>query len=55
MFGDGQFISATPDFSRVIQVSRDAWRYLGWLVPDEAGALIRLPAQTFGPLPEYDG
>jgi hypothetical protein len=33
----------------MIQVSGDAWRWLGWLAPD---AVARYPAEIFGHLPE---
>jgi WD40 repeat protein len=55
LLSDGEFASLTPDGSRVIQVSRGAWRDLGWLMPDATGALTRYPAEAFGPLPEYTG
>lgn len=55
LLGDGEFAVLAPDGSRAIQVSREAWRDLGWLVPDATGALTRYPAETFGPLPEYPG
>jgi hypothetical protein len=29
----------------------EAWRDLAWLIPDATEALIRYPAETFGPLP----
>lgn len=30
----------------------EAWRYLGWIVPEAGSGLPeRLPAETFGPLP----
>jgi len=53
--GDGHFASLTADGQRIIQVSPEAWRDLGWLVPDPTGALTRYPAELFGPLPEYAG
>jgi hypothetical protein len=55
LLGNGEFVSLTPDGQRVIQVSPEAWRDLGWLVPDATGALTRYPAEVFGPLPEYRG
>jgi hypothetical protein len=53
MLGQSEFVSMTPDRKRIIQVSPGAWRDLGWLVRDATGALIRYPAEMFGPLPEY--
>jgi hypothetical protein len=47
----GGFASLTTDGSGIIEVSNEAWRDLAWLVPDATGALIRYPAETFGPLP----
>jgi hypothetical protein len=55
MLGDGEFASLKPDGQHIIQVSPEAWRDLGWLVPDASGALTRYPAEVFGPLPEYTG
>ena len=55
MLGDGEFVSLSPDGQRVIQASREAWRALGWLAPDDAGVLTRYPAEVFGRLPEYGG
>ena len=53
MLGASEFVSMTPDGKRIIQVSPDAWRDLGWLVPAATGVLTRYPAEIFGPLPEY--
>ena len=55
LLGDGHFASLTADGQRIIQVSPEAWRDLGWLVPDPTGALTRYPVELFGPLPEYAG
>jgi WD domain, G-beta repeat len=55
LLGNGEFAVLAPGGSCAIQVSREAWRDLGWLVPDETGALTRYPAEAFGPLPEYTG
>jgi WD40 repeat protein/nucleoside phosphorylase len=33
---------------RLLHASGEMWRHLAWLVPDEAGALQRLPLETFG-------
>ena len=51
LFWDGAFASRDPAGNRVIQVSGDAWRYLGWIAADPVHGLIRYPAETFGPLP----
>jgi WD40 repeat protein len=51
-FSDGSRASLDLAGNRIIQVSGDAWRWLGWLAPDAAGALTRYPAEVFGPLPE---
>jgi hypothetical protein len=53
--GNGEFASVTPEGRRIIQVSPEAWRGLGWLVPEATGALTRCPAEGFGRLPEYRG
>ena len=40
---------SAPD-KRLLSASSEAWRWLGWLVPVD-GKLVRLPAETYGPLP----
>jgi WD40 repeat protein len=35
---------------KLLGASDGAWRWLGWLVPQD-GRLVRLPAETWGPLP----
>ncbi|MFW6198579.1 MAG: WD40 repeat domain-containing protein, partial [Acidobacteriota bacterium] len=48
----GEFAVLAEDGRSAVQVSSGAWEWLGWLVPDEEdGSLIRLPAETYGPLP----
>jgi len=43
-----------PAAKRIVQVSGEAWRWLGWLAHDPvSGRLERYPAETLGPLPEY--
>jgi WD40 repeat protein len=37
--------------NRILACSPDAWRYLGWIVPDANGMPEWLPAETFGELP----
>jgi hypothetical protein len=37
----------------LVGASDGAWRWLGWLVP-RGGRLVRLPAETWGPLPPLD-
>jgi WD40 repeat protein len=37
----------------LLGASEGAWRWLGWLVPQD-GRLVRLPAETWGPLPPLD-
>jgi hypothetical protein len=53
--GDGEFVARRLDGQRVIRISSEAWRHLGWLVPDPTGVLTRYPGEVFGPLPEYRG
>ena len=54
LFGNGQFASLTADGSRrILQVSPEAWRELGWLEPDDTGTLTRWPGEIFGRLPDY--
>jgi WD40 repeat protein len=48
-FGDGSWVSLDLHANRVVQVSADAWRWLGWFMPD---AVARYPAEFFGPLPQ---
>lgn len=33
---------------RLLHASGEMWRHLAWLVPDDSGALQRLPLETFG-------
>ncbi len=40
---------------RLLYADDEAWRDLAWLIPDETGALVRYPAETFGPLPPMTG
>lgn len=48
----GEYAVLKNDGSGAIEVSPEAWRWLGWQVRDpETGELTRLPAETFGPLP----
>ena len=50
----GEHATLRTDGSGAVQVSRGAWRWLGWLVPDpRTGALERYPAEIFGPLPVW--
>lgn len=53
-FAEDGWASLDWENNRILQVQGDAWRYLGWLAPDpQTGELIRLPAETFGALPEF--
>lgn len=58
----GWQLGQLPDSERAIWSSPEhellgasdgAWRWLGWLVPQD-GRLVRLPAETWGPLPPLD-
>jgi len=38
--------------NRILACDSEAWRYLGWIVPEPGTGLPEwLPAETFGPLP----
>jgi WD40 repeat protein/DNA polymerase III delta prime subunit len=44
--------SIDPQQNRILACDSEAWRSLGWVVPDRANGLPELlPAETFGPLP----
>jgi WD40 repeat protein/uncharacterized protein YjbI with pentapeptide repeats len=47
---NGASASLTPDGSRILAVTGDAWRYLGWY---RQGHVERFPAEIFGPLPTF--
>lgn len=52
MLPGGEYAVLKSDGSGAIEVSPEAWRWLGWQVKDpKTGELTRLPAETFGPLP----
>jgi hypothetical protein len=51
MLSHGGVASLSADGARLLYANEEAWRDLAWLVPDATGALIRYPAETFGPLP----
>ena len=51
----GGLASFSADGTRVLYANDEAWRDLAWLIPDETGALVRYPAETFGPLPPMPG
>jgi len=38
----------------VLGASEGAWRWLGWL-EERDGKMVRLPAETYGPLPPLGG
>ena len=39
--------------NRIVACDPEAWRNLGWIVPEAGTGLPEmLPAETFGPLPE---
>jgi WD40 repeat protein len=41
-----------PQNNRILACGAEAWRFLGWVVPDAVtGWPEMLPAETFGPLP----
>ena len=37
--------------NRILACSPGAWRNIGWIVPGDHGFPLRLPAETYGPLP----
>ncbi|MCL9795201.1 WD40 repeat domain-containing protein, partial [Frankia sp. AgKG'84/4] len=47
---DGELVTLTADGGVVLGASGGAWRWLGWLVPQD-GKLVRLPIETWGALP----
>jgi len=51
MLSQGGIASLLADRARIPYANEEAWRDLAWLVPDATGAIIRYPAETFGPLP----
>ena len=53
-FEAGAWAALDPINNRIIQVSGDAWRWLGWQGRDpRTGRMERWPAEIFGPLPEW--
>jgi WD40 repeat protein len=51
---DNNWATLDPINNHIIQVSGDAWRWLGWQGRDlRTGRMERWPAETFGPLPEW--
>jgi WD40 repeat protein len=52
-FNEESWLSVDLKANRIIQIFGDAWRWLGWLAPGPTGTMIRYPAETFGPLPEF--
>ncbi len=47
----GAYASLSADGTSVLHASQQAWRHLGWLVPNEHGALQTYPVEVSGPLP----
>jgi hypothetical protein len=52
---DGQTTWAAIDHpnNKIMACGAEAWRFLGWEVPDGSGGTEWLPAETFGPLPVH--
>ena len=48
---EGECAVLTPDQTRVIGASPDAWRWLGRYAKHPGGALERIPVEVDGPLP----
>ena len=48
---EGECAVLTPDHTRVIGASADAWRWLGRYAVHPGGALERVPVEIDGPLP----
>ena len=48
---EGECAVLTPDQTRVIGASPDAWRWLGRYAKHPGGALERIPVEIDGPLP----
>jgi WD40 repeat protein len=49
--GHPSWCSIDPQQNRILACGSEAWRSLGWVVPDANGLPELLPAETFGPLP----
>jgi WD40 repeat protein/DNA polymerase III delta prime subunit len=50
--GEPAWCSVDPARNRIMACNAEAWRYLGWVVPEAGTGLPEwLPAETFGPLP----
>ncbi|MBZ5521961.1 MAG: TIR domain-containing protein [Acidobacteriia bacterium] len=52
--GGPSWCSINPQNNRILACGAEAWRSLGWVVPDATGLPEMLPAETFGPLPTAD-
>lgn len=51
---DGNWAVIDPLDNRIIQVTDEAWRWLGWSgIDPTTGRLERWPAEIYGPLPEW--
>ena len=48
---EGEYAVLTPDQTRIIGASPDAWRWLGRYAKHPGGALERIPVEIDGPLP----
>ena len=48
-FRGSSWAAVDKDANKIVQVSGDVWRWLGWSAPDP---VARYPAEIFGPLPE---
>ena len=52
-FEDGSWACLDVVKDGVVQVFRDAWRYLGWFASDSKGHKIHFPIETSGALKEF--
>jgi hypothetical protein len=50
----GELVVRSAETGEVLGASEGAWRWLGWL-EERDGTMVRLPAETYGPLPPLGG
>jgi hypothetical protein len=50
--GKQEYVAIAPERNQVLDTSDDAWRFLGWTVPDAtSGEIARWPVESFGAIP----
>ena len=55
MLIQGGVATFSADGTRVLFANDEAWRDVGWSVPDATGARVRYPMEVFGPVPAMAG